>query len=46
VKEIPVNAFREIGCEQRMTSFRGQATWVKMTSPKGKLTVLTCQPTN
>jgi hypothetical protein len=28
-----------------MTSFRGQASWVKMMSPGGKLTALVCHPT-
>jgi hypothetical protein len=28
-----------------MTSFRGQASWAKMTSPWGKLTALTCHLT-
>jgi hypothetical protein len=28
-----------------MTSFRGQASWAKMTSPGGKLTALTCHLT-
>jgi hypothetical protein len=28
-----------------MTSFRGQASWVKMTSPEGKLTALACHLT-
>ncbi len=28
-----------------MTSFRGQASWAKMTSPGGKLTTLACHPT-
>ncbi len=27
-----------------MTSFRGQASWAKMTSPRGKLTALVCHP--
>jgi hypothetical protein len=26
-------------------SFRGQASWAKITSPEGKLTELTCHPT-
>jgi hypothetical protein len=28
-----------------MMSFRGQASWAKMTSPGGKLTALACHPT-
>jgi hypothetical protein len=28
-----------------MTSFRGQASWSKMTPPEGKLTALPCHPT-
>jgi hypothetical protein len=28
-----------------MTSFGGQASWGKMTSPGGKLTALACHPT-
>ncbi len=28
-----------------MMSFRGQASWAKMTSPRGKLTELSCHPT-
>jgi hypothetical protein len=28
-----------------MTSFRGQASWAKITSPRGKLTALMCLPT-
>jgi hypothetical protein len=28
-----------------MISFRGQASWAKMTSPGGKLTALACQLT-
>jgi hypothetical protein len=31
--------------ETKMTSFRGQASWAKMTSPGGKLTTLACHPT-
>jgi hypothetical protein len=27
-------------CQYKMTSFRGQARWAKMTSPWGKLTAL------
>jgi hypothetical protein len=27
------------------TSFRGQASWEKVTSPGGKLTALACHPT-
>jgi len=26
-------------------SFRGQASWAKMTSPGGKLTAMACHPT-
>ena len=33
-------------CEQKMMSFRGQASWAKMTSPGGKLTALAHHPTN
>jgi hypothetical protein len=32
-------------CKQNMTSFRGQASWAKMTSPWSKLTALACHPT-
>jgi hypothetical protein len=28
-----------------MTSFRGQADWAKMTSPRGKLKAVPCHPT-
>jgi len=28
-----------------MTSFRGQASWAKMTSPGGKLAAPACHPT-
>jgi hypothetical protein len=28
-----------------MTSFRGQVSWAKMTSLRGKLTALACHPT-
>jgi hypothetical protein len=28
-----------------MMSFRGQASWAKMIPPRGKLTELTCHPT-
>jgi hypothetical protein len=29
----------------KMTSFRGQDSWAKMTSTGGKLTALACHPT-
>jgi hypothetical protein len=32
-------------CNQKMTSFRGQASWAKMTLPVGKLTALACHLT-
>jgi hypothetical protein len=32
-------------CKQKMTSFRGQTSWGKMTSPKGKQTAPVCHPT-
>jgi hypothetical protein len=32
-------------CKQKMTSFRGKASWAKMTSPGGKVTALACHPT-
>jgi hypothetical protein len=34
---------RQVGysiCKQKMTSFRGQASWTKVTSPGGKLLAL------
>ncbi len=39
--------FYNIGpwCKQKMTSFRGQARWAKMTPAWGKLTALVCHPT-
>ncbi len=40
--EIKVSYFL---CKQKMTSFRGQASWAKMTSPGGKLTAPACHPT-
>ncbi len=30
---------------KKMTSFRGEASWAKMTSPGGKLTAQACHPT-
>ncbi len=32
-------------CQETVTSFRGQARWVKMTSPRGELTAVLCRPT-
>jgi len=32
-------------CKQKMTSFSGQASWAKMTSPRVKLKAPTCHPT-
>ncbi len=32
-------------CKEKMTSFRGQASWAKITSPVGKLRALACHPT-
>jgi hypothetical protein len=32
-------------CNQNTMSLRGQASWAKMTSLKGKLTVPACYPT-
>jgi hypothetical protein len=32
-------------CKQNMMSLRGQASWAKMTSLRGKLTVPACHPT-
>jgi hypothetical protein len=33
-------------CKQNMTSLRGQPSWAKMMSLRGKLRALACQPTN
>ncbi len=32
-------------CKQNMMLLRGQASWAKMTSLRGKLTAPACQPT-
>ncbi len=45
---IPMAIDRWVGyflCKQKMTSFRGQASWDNMMSPGGQLTVLVCHPT-
>ncbi len=46
VKEIkPICAERLVSyslCKQKMSSFRGQARWAKMTSPGGKLKSMVC----
>ncbi len=44
------NVPRHIGltiphCKQKMMSFRGQASWAKMTSAGGKITATVCHPT-
>jgi len=43
------NVCREMGwylvCKQKMTSFRGQASWAKVASPRVKLTAMACPST-
>jgi len=41
------NVCREISSYSQLKkkTFRGQASWVKMTSSGGKLTAMACQPT-
>jgi len=39
---------RKVGysrCKQKMTSFRGQSSWAKMTSAGDRLTAPACHPT-
>ncbi len=48
-KALVLSTFVEIQvghsrCKQKMTSFRGQTCWAKMTSPGVKLTALACHP--
>jgi hypothetical protein len=40
-----VRLVRRTLCKEKVTSFRGQASWAKMASPGGKLTAPACHPT-